>query len=138
MGDRVENGDSRAASVVSQSERFNGDASPNLCSLNLSKFQEFRKRFERSKALERLERLERTDPRDERSAAIEPFDRTQGRLLERLEQAQAKIVLRFMNDSRATISSVDLDKQNQPAAHAGFSASAASITPLHAIATGEK
>jgi hypothetical protein len=29
-------------------------------------------------------------------------------------------------------------KQNQLAAHAGFSASAASITPLHAIATGEK
>ena len=66
-----------------------------------------RKRFERSEAVERLERLERTDLRDERSAAIEPFDRTQGRRLERLEQAQAKIVLRLMKDSRATISSVD-------------------------------
>ena len=29
----------------------------------------------------------------ERSKAVEPFDRTQGRRLERLEQAQAKIVL---------------------------------------------
>jgi len=29
-------------------------------------------------------------------------------------------------------------KQNQLAAHAGFSAPAASITPLHAVATGEK
>ena len=75
--------------------------------LNLLKFQEFPKRFERSKAIERLERLERTDPRDKRSEAIEPFDRTQGRRVERLEQAQAKIVLRFMKDSRATISSVD-------------------------------
>ena len=44
--------------------------------------------FERSKAIERLERLERTDPRDERSAAIEPFDRTQGKLLERLERLE--------------------------------------------------
>jgi hypothetical protein len=33
------------------------------------------------------QRLERTDPRDERSKAVEPFDRTQGRLLERLERA---------------------------------------------------
>jgi len=72
------------------------------------------------------------------SAAIEPFDRTQGRLLERLKQAQAKMVLSFMKDRHATISSVDLDKQNQLPTHAGFSASAASITPLHAIATGEK
>ena len=32
----------------------------------------------------------------------------------------------------------DLIVQNQLAAHAGFSASAASITPLHAIATGGK
>ena len=46
------------------------------------------KHFERSKAIERLERLERTDPRDERSAAIEPFDRTQGKLLERLERLE--------------------------------------------------
>jgi hypothetical protein len=51
-------------------------------------------------SLSRLQRLER-------SAAIEPFDRTQGRLLERLEQAQAKIVLSSMKDRRATISSVD-------------------------------
>ena len=36
-----------------------------------------------------------------------PLDACQGRRLERLEQAQAKIVLRFMKDSRATISSVD-------------------------------
>ena len=62
-------------------------------------------RLERSKAVERLERLERDSQLV--SAAIEPFDRTQGRLLERLEQAQAKIVLSLMKDSRATISSVD-------------------------------
>jgi hypothetical protein len=43
--------------------------------LNLSKFQEFPKRFERSKAIERLERLERTDPRDERSKAVERLKR---------------------------------------------------------------
>jgi hypothetical protein len=45
-------------------------------------------------SLSRLQRLER-------SAAIEPFDRTQGRLLERLKQAQAKIVLSFLKDRRA-------------------------------------
>ncbi len=39
-----------------------GCAFVNLCYLNLSNFQEFRKRFERSEAIERLERLERTDP----------------------------------------------------------------------------
>jgi len=36
--------------------------------------------------LERLEQVERTDLRDERSEAVEPFDKTQGRLLERLER----------------------------------------------------
>jgi hypothetical protein len=98
-------------------------------------------RDERSKALERLERLERTDPRDERSAAIEnksahgePVEP-----LERLEQAQAKIVLSFMKDRRATISSVDhmINKTSLLPAR-DSSASAASITPRHAIATGEK
>ena len=42
---------------------------------NISTFQEFPKRFERSKAIERLERLERTDLRDERSIAIERLER---------------------------------------------------------------
>jgi hypothetical protein len=37
--------------------------------------------------VERFERLERTDPHDEPSAAVEPFDKTQGRLLERLKRA---------------------------------------------------
>ena len=50
---------------------------------DLSKFQEFPKHFERSKAIERLERLERTDLRDERSEAIER--------LERLELATAYV-----------------------------------------------
>jgi hypothetical protein len=45
------------------------------------------KRLERSEAVERFERLERTDPHDEPSAAVEPFDKTQGRLLERFERA---------------------------------------------------
>jgi hypothetical protein len=60
----------------------------NRCYLNLSMFREFSKRFERSKAIERLERLERTNPRDERSKAAEPFDRTLGKLLERLERLE--------------------------------------------------
>jgi hypothetical protein len=46
-----------------------------VCYLNISKFQEGPKRFERSKAVERLERLERTDPRDERSEAVERLER---------------------------------------------------------------
>jgi hypothetical protein len=41
----------------------------------------------RVEPLEPLEPLERADPHDERSKAVEPFDRTQGRLLERLERA---------------------------------------------------
>jgi hypothetical protein len=44
-----------------------------------------------------------------------------------------------MKDSRATISSIDhmINKTSLPA-RVEFSASAASITPLHVIATGEK
>ena len=73
---------------------------------NISTFQEFPKRFERSKAIERLERLERTDLRDERSIAIEPFDRTQGRLLERLELAIAW-VKGVSTDSQAVCNCLD-------------------------------
>jgi hypothetical protein len=39
------------------------------------------KRSEQSVVVERLERLERTVPRDERIIAVEPFGRTQGRLI---------------------------------------------------------
>ena len=72
------------------------------------------------------------------SAAIEPFNRTQGRLLERLEQAQAKIVLSFMKDRRATISSVDhmINKSSLlPARDSRHGRG--SIAPPPAIATGK-
>ena len=61
-----------------------------------------------------------------------------GQLLERLEQAQAKIVLSFMKDSGATISSVDhmIDKASLLPAR-DFSACAASIILQRAIATGK-
>ena len=57
---------------------------------NISTFQEFPKRLERSAAIERLERLERTDPRDERSEAVE-LDPTHGELVEPLELATAYV-----------------------------------------------
>ncbi len=46
--------------------------------------------LEQSEALERLEPLERTDPPDERSEAVEPFDKTQDRLFERLERTDPR------------------------------------------------
>jgi hypothetical protein len=55
--------------------------------LLISTFQEFRTRFEQSKAIERLERLERIGPRGERSKAIERLER-----LERLEPATASLM----------------------------------------------
>ena len=59
--------------------------------------------------------------------------------LERLEQAQAKIVLSFMKDRRATISSVDhmINKSSLLPARDSWHGRA-SITQPPAIATGEK